>query len=357
MTIRAELCVSLPTTLREFQALCEKGCPGHFFDAAFCSGAYRELDLLLQWLSSFSENATKRAYEKEVHRFYCWTFFVCRKLVAEIGASDLDSYENFVRNPPKSWCGTRNRRRAAGLWRPFEGALSETSCRFAFRVLDSLFAFLADFSKIQRNPFRVWFRVRKSSSMERRKPSPSLSFSSFSLLIKILNAECERFSRDQPERAATERMLFVIDFMGNTGVRGEELACIRLSDLFVYRSPVSSDDKWLFSLTNICGEKYRRIVLNASAKLAVLRYLLARGLPFPPPPSAAPLVSRLCNAEPLIPLGKDSIYGIVKDGLDLVASKIEQEHPDEADQFRKASPHWLRVTFHRMEEMFGSKLM
>lgn len=337
----------LPSSLRDLQTLCQPENPCDPLDCALLNGAYRELGTVLRWLSSFSTRATERAYEKEVHRFYCWALFVARKLLAEITQSDLDSYE-FLRDPPESWCGMRNRRRAAGDWRPFEGPLSDASCAFAFRVLESLFSFLVDFRHIEHNFFRERRRLRKKSASGTQKPSRALPFLSFRLLTQELKSECAKFSVDHPAHAEAERMLFVIQFIGNTGVRGEELARIRLSDIFCYKSPSLGDETWLVSLRDANGQLARRIVLNPSAKFAILRYLVARGVPFPPPPSPAPLLSRFRGDQQISPLGRDSVYGIVKIALNLVANNIEDKHPVEAARFRKATPRWLRVTYYRI---------
>ncbi len=337
-----------PSSLRDLRTLCQPEHPCDPADRTLRDGAYQELGTVLQWLSGFTTSATERAYEKEAHRFYCWVLFVDRKLLAEITQSDLDSYEAFLRDPPDHWCGMRNRRRAAGDWRPFEGALSDSSCSFAFRVLESLFSFLVDFRHIQYNLFRERRLLRKKSATGPQKPSRSLSFLSFDRLIRELEPECAKFPVGHPAHEEAERMLFVILFMGNTGVRGEELARIRLSDLFYYKAPSLGDEKWSLSLRSARGQRARYIDLNPSAKYAVWRYLAARGVPLPPPPSPVPLVCRLHEERPVVPLGRDSIYGIVKRALNLVADKIEHKYPDEAARYRKASPHWLRVMYFRM---------
>ena len=337
-----------PSSLRDLRTLCQPGHPCDPVDRALHDGAYQELGTVLQWLSGFATHATERAYEKEVHRFYCWALFIDRKLLAEITPSDLDFYDAFLRDPPDSWCGMRNRRRTAGDWRPFEGALSDASCSFAFRVLESLFSFLVDFRHIQYNLFRERRIRRKKSAMGSTKPSRSLPLLSFVRLLRELELECEKFPVGHPAHDEAERMLFVIRFMGNTGIRGEELACIRLSDLFCYKSPSSGDETWSLSLRNASGQQARKIVLNPSAKYAIYRYLAARGIHIPPPPSATPLVSRLHGDEQAVPLGRDSIYGIVKNAVNIVADRIEHKNPDEAARFRKATPHWLRVTYRRM---------
>ncbi|WP_454742781.1 tyrosine-type recombinase/integrase [Cupriavidus necator] len=345
-----------PPYLEDLRALCHpEQTSTVLLDEVLRSTAYREVTAILQWLSSAFAPATKRAYEKEVHRFYCWALFVARKPLSAMTRTDLESYEAFLGDPPSSWCAIRNRRRINGAWRPFEGALSEASRTFAFGVLENLFSFLVDAKKAVQNPVRELRRVRKALTSGRKRPSPSLPQISFDLLVRELKAECLRATAGSRQRLDAERMLFVILFMASTGIRAEELVCVRHSDLCGHPATSSRDESWSLSVRG-ATERVEIIALNRTAVYAVWRYLTARRIPFPPARSNAPLLSRLGSDEQFLPLTRDSVYVIVKKALSLVADNIELEHPEDAARFRKATPHWLRVTYCRMAADAGHSL-
>ncbi|MWL89696.1 tyrosine-type recombinase/integrase [Cupriavidus sp. SW-Y-13] len=345
-----------PPYLEDLRALChpDPSSPA-LHEETLRSTAYTEVTTILRWLSSAFAPATKRAYEKEVHRFCCWALFVARKPLRAMTRGDLEAYETFLLDPPGSWCAIRNRRRNDGAWRPFEGALSEKSRTFAFGVLENLFSFLVDAKIVVQNPVRELRRLRKAITSGRKKPSASLPWKSFDLLVEQLKAECLRVRAGSRQHLEAERMLFVILFMASTGIRAEELVCVRLSDLCCLPPTSYRDESWSLFIGS-AKERLESISLNRTAVYAIWRYLTARGIPFPPACSSVPLLSRLGSNQQSIPLTRDAVYYLFKKALSRVADNIEREYPEDASRFRKATPHWLRVTYCRNAADTGHSL-
>lgn len=307
-----------------------------------------DLDAIQTWLAEYPPtSSTFRAYRKEVQRFYCWVIAVVGKPMSSLTREDLDAYRQFMVAPPENWCGPRNARRASGNWKPFEGPLSERSRAYAMTVLEGLFTYLTDVRYLDGNPFRA-ARYRRQAGPKPGKLPKFIPLHTFERLIAALQSECERQMGLGLKHVEMERMLFVVRFLGNTGLRREELAKARLRDLYPDRDIIGGTDCWFMTVTGK-GNKTEPIAINQAAMGALERYMRILNLDARHGDPSTPLVVKLgvtgLQASLSPPLTKDSIYGIVRKALRMAAAMLKEEHPQDERILKAATPHWFRHTF------------
>ncbi|WP_454727736.1 MULTISPECIES: tyrosine-type recombinase/integrase [Cupriavidus] len=318
-----------------------------------------DIEAIRVWLAEYPEtSSTHRAYKKEVQRFYCWVIGIAGRPMSSLTREDLDSYRTFMVTPPASWCGPRNARKATGNWKPFEGPLSERSRAYAMTVLEGLFTYLTDVRYLDGNPFKAARYQRKPAPKAGKLPK-FLPLDTFERLLAALQSECERLMGLGKEHIEMERMLYVVRFLGNTGLRRDELAKARLADLYPDRDIKSGTDCWFMTVTGK-GNKTEPIAVNQAAMGALERYLGVLNLSARHGDPQTPLVIKLgvqgLHAALSPPLSDDSIYAIVKKALAIGAAILQGDHPRDAQILKAATPHWFRHTFTTLMSQFGHSL-
>lgn len=325
--------------------------------------ANNDIDAVQSWLASYNDSPrTLRAYSKEISRFYNWLVLIRHKSISSVTLTDVQEYERFTQKPLPSWCGDRYGRRGTEDWRPFEGPLSVSSRRQAMTVLSSCFAYLANTGYLVRNPFSI--RRGKSSTRVRKVDAKRrhLSIHDFELLVKALEARIDTLANASPfKRLVAERELFVVRFLGNTGLRREELAVALMSE---FEQKVHSAQRRTYYVMHVRGkggevdedtgeimEATRTIALNPGALDALTRYrevnhasqvFAGNDTPVLLPLRARTPKSKKTAADPVT---GSTVFNIVKKALAHASEFYAESAPQTAGKLAQATPHWFRHTF------------
>jgi site-specific recombinase XerD len=95
---------------------------------------------------------TKRAYTKELERFYNWSLLERGKALSDLSSVDMELWRRFLTNVPEKWCCKASTRHSEPSWRPFVGQLSESSKAYAIRTTSALLDWLAKVGYLKTNP-------------------------------------------------------------------------------------------------------------------------------------------------------------------------------------------------------------
>lgn len=297
--------------------------------------------------------ATHRAYRKELQRFYYWVMAEAGKPMSSLRREDMERYRAFMAAPPAHWCGPRNARRATDHWRPFEGPLSERSRDYAMGVIENLFTYLCDSQYLAGNPLRA--SRKRSGPAEAAVDEPAeieepkfIALHTLERLLAALESECKSLHGLGDEHVDMERMLFVVRFLANTGLRRVELACAKLRHLHNVPDVVKGTNCWFLTVRGK-GNKIAPVAVNDTALAALHRYQTVLGLdPYragPDMPLVVKLGVRERSAEEAAPLTDQTIYEIVVKALAIGAAILQADFPDDARRLTAATPHWFRHTF------------
>jgi site-specific recombinase XerD len=119
------------------------------------SAAQVRLDLLAlhSWLErQAGTDHTRRAYRKDVERFYFWVVRAQRKSLAALGPEDGEAYRRFLSDLPAEWIQPLPVPRGHAQWRPFRCALGASSQRQALVVVRLFCAGLVEAAVVGANP-------------------------------------------------------------------------------------------------------------------------------------------------------------------------------------------------------------
>ena len=319
-----------------------------------------DLAAILAWLCEFPEgHPTRRAYHKEVQRFYAWVLAYSGKPLSSLMREDMERYRAFMAAPPESWCAPRYRRKGTGLWRPFEKALSAKSQAQAITIINALFSYLVDAHYLAGNPLAIMRKKRQGVAKRRRTVPKSIPLHTFERLVEALQSECERLNGLGSEHVEMERMLMVVRVLANTGMRRGEFANALVGDLYPARDPLTRADSWFLTVTGK-GDKTEPIAFNPAALAALHRYQRVVGVdPYradPRTPLVLPLGANGISAGLAKPVNDQTIYNIVRKALAIGADILEGDNPIEATVLRKATPHYFRHTFAKIMSDLGYPL-
>jgi site-specific recombinase XerD len=298
--------------------------------------AGNDLQAIHAWLALHEAATTQRAYRKEAERVLLWAVVQLGKPMSSLTTEDAIAYRAFLRGPtPKArWVGP-HRKREDPDWRPFTGNLAPRSVAYALTVVKSLFAWLVDQRYLMANPFSG-VKVRGADKARAIDISHAFTGDEWVLIRTIANG----LERAEWEPAAAERARFLLDFSYSTGLRPGELVEVKLIQI----APDDQGDWWV----NIVGKgaKARSAALPPLGESALIRYLLARGLPLDPRQwhPTTPLVAAI-DGEGRISATR--LWAIMNRLFETVATGAEQLIPPQralAAKVRRASAHWMRHT-------------
>lgn len=309
------------------------------------------------WLRSLKSPRTFRAYQKEIARFFRWLVELQGKSLAALKLDDIAAYEAFMAAPPASWIEKRAVKTAPGKQRPpFRQPLSPKSRVQALTIVGACYQYLVICGYLLRNPFLVDSKSRKRDVTSDAEDSRNnfISLPDFDRLIRAIEYQISVTNpKSRTKMSSLERQRFVVVFLGNTGLRREELASAKMSDI---RRHEVADGRvyWIMSVDGK-GENKRRIPVNKMALDAIYRYRLHHG---------ASHVFAGNDTALLLPLtGRDAterfltdqmVFYIVKAALKLASAYYEQLNPETAALLQIATPHWFRHTFATLFEQSGA---
>jgi site-specific recombinase XerD len=287
-----------------------------------------DIEVVNSWLGEFAKvETTFRAYRKEATRFVHWAHEIQGKRLRELNRADIEAYRSFMTNPPAGLTGPRNGHRSNADWKPFEGAVSPSSQRYALVVLGSLFTYLVDGGYTVANPIALIRRKGPRSVPNREKTIDKAVLDQFTAWLK---SEADSAS---PRSATLERELFVCTWLFETGCRRDELANATIDSIY----PTKDGYRWqIFGK----GDSTEWIPLREGALVALARYQ--------PSWKSTPSLPILKSLTPKLGCLKgDQVRDIVKAACERYAAL-----PNQPEIFKKVTPHWFRhaITAHLLNK-------
>jgi site-specific recombinase XerD len=328
-------------------------------------GARNDLEAIKVWLSRRKPGSnTLRAYRKEAERFLLWTVLEAGKALSSLTVEDCISYRDFLwhigREPEDQWrqryrisqaewIGPRGIERFSSRWRPFEGALSQSSQQTALVILQGMMQWLTEQNYLHNNPFKAM------PHLAHRKEGLDIS--------RALTLE--EWERVKTHLASMERnqkyfrLRFILALAYSTGCRLSELAALRRRDLTSFVRAGERETQWELTVLGK-GEKVRRVQLNRQVVLEIEHYFQQRGhrsfmdaVPETPLIAGTSMAGSQSTTEQSLSAAR--IYKVLKTFFADVAAPLDELNPILATRYRSVSTHWLRHTFatHAIHEGIG----
>lgn len=312
-------------------------------------GAGNDHEAIQRWLSKYQERPhTLRSYRKEVERFYLWCLHERHKPLSSIDASDCLAYRAFLQNVPPTWLNRTQAPAGHPDWRPFRGQVEPSSQKLALVIIQTLFEGLRDAGYLVANPMKS---VMKGFNLPAPRINLDRSFTSreWDWLMRCVN--------DEPPSPYRDRLRLMLELLVTMGLRANELAQARRTDL--RRVEVRGEaDAWILVVTGK-RRKQREVPVSDS----VVAMLEAHHQAFdeagaPPSPTlirAGASVKRWTqgDAGPELTappteggLSAAGIYVTLKRFFKRAADRC-QEGALDPERLRQGSTHWLRHTFGR----------
>lgn len=288
------------------------------------------------WLALHESPATQRAYRKEAERLILWAIVERERPLSSLTTEDATAYRSFLRRPvPRErWVGPA-RPRTSPDWRPFTGGLSARSTAHALSILGAMFRWLIQQRYMLANPF-AGIKVRGGGWTAALDSSHAFTEGEWLLVRAIADGLEWSYGWDAP---AAQRLRFLLDFGYATGLRASELVHAKLGDI----ETDGQGDHWLRLVGK--GSRAGRVALPPLAKVALDRYLVARGLPVTAVrwDPRTPLVGGL-GRETRAGITSTRLWHVIRRFFSHAAELIGDDHPAAAEKLRRASPHWMRHT-------------
>ncbi|ODP35018.1 site-specific integrase [Pandoraea sp. ISTKB] len=353
--------------------------------------AATDIEAIREWLRVFQARPqTLRTYQKEAERFYFWLSQIREISLTQFRLNDIFEYASFLESPPLELRRDKGKRRVPGEFRPFSSSgLSRRSAQHALTVVASLFGWLHSAHWIKVNAFvlvrietlyeREEVKARQSQRQSsadvrtalhdeaehvrarkaaRRSVEKSFRFALATDVLDVLEARANQAIIDgSASRESAERALFVVRFLMTTGLRRDEIALGKMSDIQQSANSRSRVPIWTLRVFGK-GSKERDISLIEPARAALERYKRALGEPVSTYGNEAPLVRPLgASREADRHVSANTIYTIVREAL-TYASKALNLQPTDEDYHTllDASPHWFRHAFTTFQSDLGAPL-
>lgn len=322
------------------------------------------------FLKSYSRKseATYRSYRNEVERLLLWTWTIEGKSVIALKRQNLESYFDFVHNPPAAWVansvGDRFRQiggesRQNKEWRPFVAkiakqdrktaveagksipsakdghTLSHEAMKICYSALSCFYDYLTDEGYAFGNPIPAI-----------RKQSPFLIKGATSKSIKRLSdlqwdyvLDCAALAADKDP--AYERMLFTVAMLKTLYLRVSELSDrANWQPVWKHFWQDTDGNNWLKVLGK--GNKIRDVSVPNSLGPYIKRYESHRQSLSASFGVNATLVAKNRGAGGMT---SRQLRRIVQQAFDFAHEKMRVEgFSDEATALREATTHWLRHT-------------
>jgi len=314
--------------------------------------ATNDYQAIFAWLATKSGNTnTQRAYQKEAERMLLWAVLERSKALSSLSVDDCAAYRDWLsmlgrtedaqwpfRITQASWLGEKGIARHKQGWKPFDGALSARSVKYAVTVVSGLYEWLV---RVHYCAFNPWVGVSKTLQANADEPAPEVEFMrAFSV------GQWEHLMADlagQPISKQNERLKFILPFAYGTGMRISELVDATIGRIYTMPLTDGVGVRWMLKVLGK-GGKWRPVPIPSDTIEALKIYLEHRGLnpDILSNPPETPLIASLTSAEGVTTSAlSKSLAGFFDD----VARKLKEEGRNiEAKAFEQATVHWMRHT-------------
>jgi site-specific recombinase XerD len=283
---------------------------------------------------------TFNAYRKEGERFLLWAVFQRGKALSSLDSIDCAEYLRFLEAPyPKErWIAQRKVPRWSADWRPFDGALSASSRKYAETVCKHLCRWLVGQRYLDSDPWAGIPRVTRATPVKRLRALTDRQLQHVNVWLAGL-----------PVTPANERLRLLFLLALTSGLRKAELA-----DARVGRLGLDGEGGWTLNVWGK-GSKERVVPLLDIVVRQIAASLARRGFNVPvvegepefgEVPGEAPVLAQLDDA--MCALSPARLYELAKEGLSRCADSLDVVDKKDAATLRSASTHWLRHSFGRV---------
>jgi site-specific recombinase XerD len=269
--------------------------------------------------------------QKELYRFLTWCREEAKKTLSQLNVADLNSYKEFLKNPPPDWVSTTKWPRSDPRYRPFTGPLSDPSRRQAMIAVKGLMGFAEQTGYLRRNPGALVRNVRAPSSS---RITRYLSQDAIALALETVSTR----PADTPaayRRRARDRFLLVA--FAHTGARLNEIVSASMGSIYS-----EGGGRWWLDVLGK-GNKPRRLPVPPNMLDAYQAYRQAfELLPQTSRTDRTPLVLSSRSRE-LARITDEAASEAIK-ALFADAARVADARgdADTAASLRHASAHWLR---------------
>jgi len=336
------------------------------FDRDPVDGASDDYRAAVQFLKSYDgSTATFNAYRRELERLLQWSWHISHQTVRSLKRDDIVEYIEFLRNPPKSWIGTKNvarfkqksgQRQPNPAWRPFVQVVSKAerrrgiepdkskyrpssaSVKATFAVLSSFFDYLVQDSYVTANPVAL---IRQKSKYLRREQNQAPVRRLSELQWDYVLETAELMADDDPDEH--ERTLFIMTALFTMYLRISELVSDERSEPVMGDFKRDRDGNWWLHVIGK-GNKLRTVAVSDAMLKALKRYRLSRDQSaLPTPNESEPMVAKTRGNGSIA--STRHIRRIVQDCFDRAYERMRSDGlEDDALDLRESTVHWLRHT-------------
>ncbi|WP_394754805.1 tyrosine-type recombinase/integrase [Crenothrix sp.] len=319
--------------------------------------ADNDLAAIKSWLRIKGENPkTYQAYQKELERFLLWAVIERGKAFSSLNTDDCQAYINFIKQlqaDNSRWVAITPTNKGHGRWKPFQyrvskkntdttTVLSIRSVNYANTVISSCMDWLVSQNYLKYNSFSG-IAASKSASSGMQVSQRLFTRQHIQLMLDYAHSLCDS---SQPDHYAQLRVLFILKFAFNTGLRLHELAAASYGDIEALED---ADGEQYFLRVVGKNSKLRKTSLPTAFIADIRAYRIAMKL--------SPVLENIADDTPLInslrkkvelQLSPAALHKILADFF-----KRWHAHLMAADQLdnrlinkvKQASTHWLRHSY------------
>lgn len=300
-------------------------------------GAQTDREALNSWLATldFVSPHTKRAYARDVGRLLVWAQDELGRGLSDLTVNDASAHARFLQSPSEKWITEPGRRRSLPI--TMRAGLAPSSTARALAAIGHFYGFLVETQYLRANPFaRIRAPQDKGVQMDVQRCFSNAHLQAIQLTLAKM-----------PESPRKRRWVAILTLLEGTGLRIGEIPVSWASVVDVADPEVGK-----ISCLKVLGKGGRERLLPLKAE--VLQALVAH--------RADQLVGDVSTPSPLIGLIDEPVHGkeearggalstarvrvVLKDLFRLVADQVPGEM---AEDFRRATPHFMRHTFaHRV---------
>ena len=269
--------------------------------------------------------------QKELFRFLTWCREEAGKSLRQLQVSDLNTYKDFLRDPPPDWVSATKWPRTDPRYRPFSGPLSDASRRQAMIAVKGLMAFAEQTGYLRRDPGAMvkHVKTRGASRVTRylSQDAIALALSTVAVRPAATPAELRRRARDR----------FLLLAYAHTGARLNEIVSAAMGDIYS-----EGGGRWWLDVLGK-GNKPRRVPVPQELLESYRAYRQAYGmLPQTSRADQTPLVLS-SRSQPPSRLTDEAASNALKAVFGAAGSAAAAlGDVDMAATLRQASAHWLR---------------
>ncbi len=311
-------------------------------DLATISGPYtsdclidaeNDLEATMHWLTLYgAKKTTFKSYRRESMRFLLWCVYEIGKTLKDLKIDDLQSYFNFLQNPPKAWMASQINT-LDHIDGCFLKGISAKSAKYSITVVNSLLNYLVEANYLKNNPLKLAKKAMSFAQQDNSRKyevwSKILAEDEWSAILQTMNAMPSSTASEIDLKMRTKFLFALLYFLG---LRINEVVTHCWGDFKL------KDGLW-WMVVNGKGDKLGHIPVNDELLNYIKEYRLYLELePFPQEYEKENLIISKYNRKPYKIV---SLYYLIK-SIGNIAASYFPDNPLKQEKLKKLSPHSLR---------------